>query len=59
MLCCKIIQSRPDISEPINFAAKNLYSESYKARLCYTIDQLNLPGTLTVPGEPVAKSIAK
>lgn len=32
LLHCKIIQSSSDISEPINFAAKNLYSEGYTAK---------------------------
>lgn len=50
---------RPDISEPINFTAKNLYSEEYKAKFVLLHSQLKFPGTLMVLGEPLGNSIAK
>lgn len=59
MLCYKIIYPGLIFLSPLTLLLKIFIQKAIKPSLCYTADQLNVLGTLTVPAEPLAKSIAK
>lgn len=55
VLCFQFLQSRSDISKLIKFAAKNLYSEGYKAKFVLLYRPVKFPSHSHGPWRATSK----